>query len=269
MEMIQVYYNEIVEEHPIAKKGYLSTLAQLSKKDYKKKDYDLPNTVMALDMDAYEKSLNCQADKTIDAAIGIANYSNGKKLSNQRLLLVELRMGYGGSGKNSKASDMKEKEIHTRELLSGSNLDKRCFFIFNKEVAPLRLSRYNREKETISCIDNWHILSPEQFNNEFFEVPPSYKISTPVDTVLNNINNKIKKFEYHEVLLMIKYWQEQERSYFHQHNLLECRAIQEMISIAIDLIRPFMDNDQPELDQFEFLLREESYINLGNLLKFY
>lgn len=265
MEMIQVYNNEIIEQHQIARKGFLSTLALLSKKDYSGNDYNLPDSAKALDIDAYEKFLTGQADKTIDAAIGIANYSN-EKLSYQRMLLVELRMGYEGSGKNSKSSDMKRKEIHTRDILSGSNLDSRCYFIFEKDVAPLRLRIHNREKEINREISNWRIVSPEQFNNEFFETPPSYEIKTPVDSILQDVDKKIKEQKYHEILSMIKYWQNKEEYYYRRHYLLESNAIHEMISQAIKLIKPFIDNNQPEQDQFEFILREEFHDNMENLL---
>ena len=263
MEQIQVYSNDIVEDNPIAHQGFISTLAEIAARDYKGNDYQLSCVAKALDIDKYERNQSVKPDKTVDAVIGIAKCSNGK-VSDERLLLVEIRLGYKGNGENSKSSNMKMKEKHTRGLLTETKVDERCYFIFGKDVAPLRRNQHQRELNVDNSIKHWQIVNPEEFNNEFHENPPKYQIVTPVESILQDVYKKIENCGFDTILSIIKHWQEKEEQYINMHNLIESDAIQQMICKILDIIRPYIDEKQSEEIQFEFMLREERCAGLAN-----
>ena len=101
MVPVLVYANDVVANLPI-NSAFKVSLSNIAIRDYGK-DYGLSNQVSAVDVDAYEKSFSGNDDKTIDAAIGIANYINNS-IKSPRLLLVELRVDYKKKAKNSSIS---------------------------------------------------------------------------------------------------------------------------------------------------------------------
>ena len=166
-QVVQVYANDVVDNLPIDQSFKIS-LADISIRDYGKK-YGLSDDVHAVDLDAYETSLSGNNGKTIDAAIGIANYINNS-VNIPRLLLVELRIDYTKKAKNSTIPSMLQKEKHSRQLLSGSHLDCRCFFIFDTDVAPRKRSEIANQKHSNSHLKNWQVLSHSDFVKQFYFV---------------------------------------------------------------------------------------------------
>ena len=85
----RTYNNAIVEKHSFhAICG--STLNEVSNRDYPNSDYFNPY-IECLDVDTYESKVlrKSQADRTVDAVIGISTHANNRSL-NPRLFLIEL-----------------------------------------------------------------------------------------------------------------------------------------------------------------------------------
>ena len=263
MELVQIIDNTIVEGHPIAIKGFCSTLAKLAKKDYKK-DYALHDEVFALDMDAYEISISNDAQKTIDAAVGIADYNDGKE-SSHRLLLVELRMDYDNKD-NPDPSVMLAKEVHTRDLLLDTPLDPRCFFIFNNSCAPLVENRISRLKKEHKSYLNWQIVNPEKFNNCFRLDKPPYSPKTNVACQMEAFKNDIQKSDLRSALYRIEYLQREEEHYLNRYNIPECTILERLIK---DMLREASRQITNQSDDilYEYLEREEKQEGLACRMK--
>lgn len=87
-----VFDNAVVVSHDSYRKGYSSKLNDLSIRDYKTGGFN--DKIICIDLDRYERSEFPQLlNNTMDAAIGISNLHNNRRVS-KRLLLVELRLGY-------------------------------------------------------------------------------------------------------------------------------------------------------------------------------
>lgn len=257
MEQVAVYDNEVVLSNPIAGQ-FLTTLADVCVRDYGR-DYGFPNEVNALDLDAYETAHTGSNDKTMDAAIGIADHIDNRSV-HSRLLLVELRLKYGGQGQNAKTSDMKLKDAHSRAILSGSEMDVRSFFIFDENVAAPRRNSLAREKIADSSIRKWEILTPTQFLElfKFVEELP-YQPITKVDQVRSEADNMIAIADYDSTLKLIRHWIAQEQKYFVQYKLNECSVLLKMISEILDAIKPFVDQFETQETELDFLICEEEF----------
>lgn len=257
MEQVAVFDNDVVLKNPLAVR-FLTTLADVCVRDYGR-DYGFPCKVKAINLDAFETAQTGANDKTMDAAIGIADHVDNRT-AHSRLLLVELRLKYGGQGQNAKTSDMKLKEAHSRDILRGSELDPRSFFIFDDNVAAPRRNSLARERITDSSIRKWEILTPTQFLEifKFIEDLP-YKPITEVEKVRSEVNSMIAIADYDSTLKLIRHWIMQEQRYFVQYKLNECRVLLEMIGDIINAVKPFVCEFETQDTELDFLICEEEY----------
>lgn len=223
---------------------YKKTLADIATRDYGS-DCGLSNNVKALDIDQVEDNCAGYNGKTIDCAIGIADYVKNHE-SNARVLLVELRLGYGKRGQNSKTSDMKSKETHTRELLIDSRMDERCFFIFSKDVAPQKRNRINRESMNDVALKKWVIVDPVDFNNYFhFVENMPYEPESPIETIRKEALEYVDACQYDKVLNILKYWLGMVCRYYNQFKIEECKAI---VRVLTELENA-MERQKPKLSE--------------------
>lgn len=118
--MVPIIYNEdIIVSHLIAK-HCLCLLDEVSQRDYNKVGI-FSNKIKCLALDDYEtKFCGGSKDNTMDAAVGISDYQNNRKV-NHRLLLVELRLDYQSS-RNLEKSSLVRKIKHSKDLLSESRI---------------------------------------------------------------------------------------------------------------------------------------------------
>lgn len=257
MEQVAVYNNDSVLGSTIDGK-YITTIANVCVRDYGH-DFGFSHEVSAIDLDSYETSQSGANDKTMDAAIGIADYKDNKA-SNPRLLLIELRLDYGRQGQNSKSSDMKKKETHSRNLLRGNDLDQRSFFVFDEKVAAARRNVHAREKLADSSIRKWEILTPSQFHELFcFVENLPYQPITNVDDVIDKVTHLIAVSDYSNIIQLVKYWINQEQTFFFQYKLNECNLLLQMISDILDVIRPIVPQFQTQDLELDYLICEEEY----------
>lgn len=258
---VQVYDNKVVQNSYYYQK-YKSTLAKIAIRDYGN-DYGFPSGVEALDIDAIESDSTGLNDKTMDAAIGIANYKSNS-ISNQRLLLVELRMGYTGQAHNSKITEMESKDSHTRTLLTGCQVDQQSFFVFTKDVAPCKRSQIKRLAVNNSSLKNWVVLSPDDFVNRFqFVKNLPYQPVSPIGNIKVQCQNFIQSGKNNEVIKCIKYWIKKVEDFYNQHNLNECKAL---IVLIDDISSNFEKNCKfsSEDEELEFLIEKEKLSKFKN-----
>lgn len=247
---VQVYDNDVVQNSCYYQK-YKSTLAEIAIRDYGK-DYGFSFGVEALDIDAVERNSTGQNDKTMDAAIGIANYKNNSS-SNQRFLLVELRMNYTRQAHNASITDMKNKDSHTRTLLTGCQVDQQSFFVFTKDVAPCKRSQIKRLAVNDSSLKNWVILSPDDFVNRFqFVQNLPYQPVSPIDNIKVQCQNFIQSGKNNEVIKCINFWIQKVEDFYNQYNLNECKALIELIEYISNEIKKnnscFSDDEKLEFE---------------------
>lgn len=261
---LEVYDNSTVESHEKSD-SFKTTLASVSVRDYQQ-DFGLPNEVMALDIDAWEVSLSGDNDKTMDAAIGVADYIDNTKRAS-RLLLVELRMNYTGQGLNSKTSDMKAKSQHTRNMLNGSPVDTRSFFIFQKNVAPSVRNRISRESVVDKTLQNWRVVSPEEFVSmfQFFENLP-YKPLSPIDDIRNCGVECVAVADFDNALKLVKYWLDKVNAFYNQYKIEECKALVEVIQEVINAISAHQAEITDEESQIDILIAQEDLTRYRNVL---
>lgn len=231
---VQVYDNAVVLESKLSQK-YLTSLADVAIRDYKK-DFGFSKDVFALDMDSVETDRSGSNDKTMDAAIGVAQFS-ANRVTSARLLLIELRLNYTGQGQNSKTSDMKSKEEHTRALLNNHTLDKRSFFIFNKNVAPHKRSTINRESQVEARLKNWLILSPEEFVNQFMFVENlPYQPESPIDNIKKDGSDFVAVANFDKALNLVNYWLHKVQDFYNKYNLKECSVLLPVVKEVLDAV---------------------------------
>ena len=258
MEQEVVFDNELVQNHHMAH-SFLTTLSEIAVRDYED-TCGIPDGISALDLDTYEAHQKRQPGRTIDAAIGIAklNQSNGK-ISNQRLLLVELRLGYKDQARNCDFKEMKEKEDNSRLILSDSNVDELCFFLFNKNTAPKVKSRLSRERFASKSYRDWRITTVDGFLEfcAFAEDLPYTPVS-PVMQMKEHALKLIANSDSNALIDFIKHWLEQEESFYKRYQLKECDAILKVLDEVL-LSTDGLYSACSEETRFDYELAKESY----------
>lgn len=154
----KVFEDSIVTGHCLAGR-FLSDLDSLCQRDYGNAYFG--KEVLCLDMDAVEQSNHGMPDCTMDAATGIADYRNGAA-SNGRFLLVELRLDYKSTA-NFDYSNMSRKVSHTKDLLSGSMIDSKYYFVFNDTLWQRAKSDFERLSRSNKAYRTWESVSPQVF----------------------------------------------------------------------------------------------------------
>lgn len=245
---------------------FLTSLAAVSIRDYQQ-DYGFSDHIAALDIDAWETSLSGNNDKTMDTAIGIADYVNNQTRS-KRLLLVELRMNYGGHGQNSKTSEMKSKNQHSRNMLVESALDDRSFFVFRKNVAPIVKRRISSESKVDKSLQHWQILSPEEFVNLFqFAKDLPYTPESPIDEIRERGSQLVAIADFENVIRLLRHWTTQARLYKDKYKLEESKVLtsvmQEFLTV-LALHESVILGEEIELD---YLIVKEEIENLARALE--
>ncbi|MBD5299609.1 MAG: hypothetical protein HDS22_06545 [Bacteroides sp.] len=167
--MKEIYLcSEYLKSHPLYRR-FGCGLASLADRDYPGqgvfKECDIP----AIDLDSYEKSLHCENDCTSDGVIGIGN-NTPYGLTEQRLLLTELRIGYVNP-RNLDFRNLRRKYVHSVEILREFDSDRRIdsgfALIFRKRYVPeaqnvlWRMSKEAAKKEAAE----WRAYDPESFCN--------------------------------------------------------------------------------------------------------
>ncbi len=221
MNEIWGYDNEIVKNH-FFPNLYKSTLRDVSEVDYPRKNYFNPS-IECLSLDAYVHSLRLSSTpKTMDAAIGIRNYSCNRTVS-PRMLLVELRMDYE-SDRNLSVSELKRKDQNSRGYVNSTNvgIDSHPIFVFTKECIEEVRSWHKRQIQADGTISEWIFVSVPEFDDMIKDVnlmPVTYKNN------VEDIKNKLRTCFYNDgieaLIEQISYWNGIAEQYQWKYDLLE------------------------------------------------
>ncbi|MDE6696511.1 MAG: hypothetical protein K2K25_06495 [Muribaculaceae bacterium] len=159
---------EYLKSHPLFK-SFGSDLSSLAQKDYPGKGYFEGRYIPSIDLDEFERVSKRSNDCTSDGVVGIADVSDSR-MTNRRLLLVELRMDYENQ-KNLDFSNIRRKYMHSSDILRESDLEKRIdsdfALIFSESTAPKArrwISSWARESARKDAV-YWKSYTPESFCN--------------------------------------------------------------------------------------------------------
>ena len=184
-----VFDNAILLSHTAYSKGYGLKLNEVSIRDYKAGGFN--DKIVCIDLDTYERAAKSGSpNNTMDAAIGISNYQNNRRVS-KRLLLVELRLDYKSS-KNLSGTELRRKSSHSRTLLGLEvSIDPNDYFIFDDKIIEESRRKINNPYSPIN--------SPDQINSEIEscgkDIDSIIKIS---DKWLQEARNYVVRYNFNE-----------------------------------------------------------------------
>lgn len=256
-----VYCNQIIDNLP-GLRQFIVTLASLATRDYNK-SFGLSDQVSALNLDQYEHSASGIHDRTMDAAIGIADYINNRMVS-PRLQLIELRLGYINAN-NPSLTEMKRKVSHSegllRQIFKQTTIDNHPVFIFTEKVAPLFLNRVKREAKTDASLKYWLVQSPAEFNQMIVFSSDVYQPITPIDEITERFNAMVSNHEISKAMEQLGYWRECCHAFQLRYKLRESELLLDMLHDWLQTL----DNAQLNNGQQQDLLFYHEYINELNL----
>lgn len=230
-----VFDNAVVVSHDSYRKGYSSKLNDLSIRDYKTGGFN--DKIICIDLDRYERSEFPQLlNNTMDAAIGISNLHNNRRVS-QRLLLVELRLGYKSDGTLS-GTELRRKSSHSRELLGMDvAIDSDDYFIFDNKIIEKSRRTVNNLAIENGYADRWHCLTVEEFNNfiQDAEYIPYIPYNSP-EGIADEIMTCGKDIDC--LINISSKWIEEARKYVNRYNFNEteiiCNAVIDSLNSVIE-----------------------------------
>ncbi len=250
-----IYNNEVVKGHSLYS-SCSSTLNDVSNDDYHNSNYFDPD-IECLDVDYYEQKIlqHQQPNPTVDAVIGIQTYNNNSA-TNDRLLIIELRIDYKTTSTLSK-TEMEQKVNYTKILLGRDiDINSKSFFIFNESLAPQAKRWFSVRQREGGEFKNCESFSINEFNNliKSSTVLP-YVPKYPQEQILKDLNKHISVNS--EYIKQIDFWCEIARSYQYK-NPYEFNHIKDIIK---DEWRKFKNNITwiDEEEEFSADILEEKF----------
>ncbi len=213
--------NDVLQGHTLYAQ-YHNPLHVISLKDYKHDNYfqSRPD-IEGIDIDQYEvDSRIADREMTMDAMVGVADYSNNRAVNN-RLLLLELRMDYD-SIKGLSHKKLHDKINHTRAAIGAVvRVDEENVFVFRKDVAEkAKKWMFNTSIEHADA-KGWVAMSTEELENLLqSQANMPYQAITNMVPVGKNLSSKIIVKDFDAALEIIDYWHKQ-AEYFKLRYLLK------------------------------------------------
>ena len=159
------HYPQIITSHRLYSR-FGSSMIDLSERDYLGKHY-FTDDIPAIDLDTYETFRGGENSRTVDAIIGVCDVRQNR-VSNERLLLVELRMKYA-STKRLSPTKIREKDQHSRHLLmehpDTGIIDPMLCLVFHPDIEQQAIGWVNREKQAHSESACWYAFTPTTLCN--------------------------------------------------------------------------------------------------------
>ena len=212
-----IYNNAVVKEHPFYS-SCNSTLNKVSNRDYPDSNYFNPD-IVCLDMDTYESCVlrKSQADRTVDAVIGISTYENNRE-SDPRLLLIELRIGYENVS-NLSRTEMTGKVTYTKSLLGGEKtIAKESLFIFNNKIAPQAERWFDRQSRTGGELKHCRVCSVTDFSTIIHSISDfPYEPIHKAEAIKNSVRKYEESEEWTGFIKQVKYWCTEAEKYRHKN----------------------------------------------------
>lgn len=233
-----------------------ATLNEVSERDYPGKDYFDP-AIGCLDMDTYETAIcHGRPDCTVDAVIGIADCVN-KCMSNQRLLLVELRLGYINADNLSKTK-LESKVLHSKALLGAEMpVNRQSIFVFSDSVAPKAQHIVEAYKHEGGEIKHAVVFSLSDFSYNILSYDSlPYEPINPPDVLVSTMQSLIDSSCDKELFKQVRHWLGEIERYRYR-NVFECQNIRDIVGCVWKYYKEhktdFVDDDE----ELSFLLLDE------------
>lgn len=228
-----VFDNAILLSHTAYSKGYGLKLNEVSIRDYKAGGFN--DKIVCIDLDTYERAAKSGSpNNTMDAAIGISNYQNNRRVS-KRLLLVELRLDYKSS-KNLSGTELRRKSSHSRTLLGLEvSIDPNDYFIFDDKIIEESRRKINNLAIENGYKDKWHSQTVEEFNSfvQDAELLPYSPINSP-----DQINSEIESCgkDIDSIIKISDKWLQEARNYVVRYNFNETESICNSVITSLESI---------------------------------
>ena len=199
-----IYSNKTTRCHSIWKISP-ALFDDISNRDRKGSNY-FSKEIEALDMDNYEKTRGGNADRTVDAVIGIETCIN-KNCMSPRLMMIELRTNYDNPNNLSK-SELERKVSHSSQLLGAElSIERHKILLFRDEVAAQARSWLASKTEEGGEIRNMIVWSVKNFNDSvksFDEMP--YTPINSEESIITELDSYIKTSSWRKYFDKIHFW---------------------------------------------------------------
>lgn len=249
-------YSSNYTHHSYLAPTYVAELNDLCMRDYGRPYFR--ESIICLDLDAYEIACSGDNDATMDAATGIAEWRDNHA-SGDRHLLVELRFGFK-STRHFDLANMRRKIAHSKDILNSELINDDVVFLFETEIAPRAKNYFSRLSIQHNEIKKWQAMDVEGFNNFIVDrnaLP--YEPENDLDEIKADLKNKFTLGGLNAVDALVKYWTEQMTKYILRYKHAESDAIaREILSFLHHLS---FEEGSTEADYLSLLIEEvEQYI---------
>lgn len=214
--------NAVLQGHSLYA-NYNRPLHVISLKDYPNDIYFQSRTdIEGIDIDQYEADRAiADRDMTMDAMIGVADYSNNHPVNN-RLLLLELRMDYN-STRHLRHKKLLGKIMHTRAAIGAEVMvDEENVFVFRQDIIEeAKRWMFNTSQEH-SDAKGWIAVSPMELENLIqSQANMPYQAINDMASVDIELGKKIDEKNFEEVLKIIDHWHNKAEQYKLRYQLKE------------------------------------------------
>lgn len=218
--------NSVLQGHFLYGK-YHNPLHVISLKDYKHGTYfqSRPD-IEGIDIDQFEADRSiADRDMTMDAMVGVANYSNNRAVNN-RLLLLELRMDYDSTN-GLRHKKLRGKINHTRAVIGTSvRVDEENIFVFRRDVAEEAKKWMFNTSQEYSDAKGWVAMSTEEFENLLnSQASMPYQPITNMVPIDIELGKMIMAKDFEAAFELIDYWHKQAEQFKLRYQLKESEHI--------------------------------------------
>lgn len=202
--------NVVLQGHALYAQ-YHNPLHVISLKDYEHDTYfqSRPD-IEGIDIDQFEADRSiADRNMTMDAMVGVADYSNNCAVNN-RLLLLELRMDYDSTN-GLRHKKLRGKINHTRAVIGAAvRVDDENVFVFRKNVAEeAKKWMFNMSQEHADA-KSWVAMSTEELENLLqSQASMPYQVITDMAPVDTELGAKVAVKNFDAALKIIDYWHKQ------------------------------------------------------------
>lgn len=227
-----VFCSEYTQHSKLAK-NCLAELNDICRRDYGKPFFK--KSIICLDLDAYEASLEGDNDATMDASTGVADWQRNH-ISGDRHLLVELRFGYRSIA-NFDFDKMKRKVAHSRTILAPERINEKVVFLYKPNVAALAQNYFSRLSKQDHEVKSWEAMDVAGLS--YFVLDSSslpYEPKTDLKLLEITLKNKYNSGGLATLDGLVEYWIEQIEQLNLKYMKAESNAIAEVILFFLDTL---------------------------------
>ena len=252
--MALIYNHSVITGHPF----YAicpSTLKDVSNDDYPGESF-FKKDIICIALDKYETMLSGENDCTMDAVVGVAEYSNNR-IGRSSLALVELRLGYK-SVSNLDFTKISRKLQHSRELLTGSLFHNRDYFVFTDRVAAIAENAFKRYMQTHPILKNSVPISVIGYENEIKDISdyPYEPINLKEDILSSLYIDNPERLMY-----QLDFWIKKTQEFRVKYEFSEARHILKILRDYLNSLHPFGEFTSELID----IYKEDVFNALGSI----